>query len=224
MSRQYHVAAGSATALVDSPSSQVVDLGGEEEVGADISSLSARATLLASLMTSSPMKEEIAASAGDPAEQLIAISPAVADPVPGTPSAMPDTSGRGIYVLKATIPTLESGQVPIISVSTQAPEPEQATRLADAAFKVLNKHLDSAAVTDKVPDAPAHHRPSARPGPRRGPDARSRQGRWRRSSRSSCSAFGCAAILLARRAGPRLARRRARWSAIRRSPWPSTAT
>ena len=66
-SRQYHVAAGTATALVDSPSSQVVDLGGEEDVGADIASLSARATLLASLMTSSPMKEEIAAQRGDPA-------------------------------------------------------------------------------------------------------------------------------------------------------------
>ena len=93
MSRQYQVAAGTAMALVDSPSSQVVDLGGEEEVGVDISSLSSRATLLASLMTSSPMKEEIAASAGIPPNRLIAISPAVADPVPGTPSAMPDTSG-----------------------------------------------------------------------------------------------------------------------------------
>ncbi len=41
--------------------------------------------------------------------------------------------------------------MPIISVSTQAPEPEQASRLADAAFKALQEQLESVASTDNVP-------------------------------------------------------------------------
>src|SRR4051812_42369202 len=57
-SRQHDVGIGSVTALVDTPSSLVVDLGGD--TGADIGTLSARANLLASLMTSSPIKDEIA--------------------------------------------------------------------------------------------------------------------------------------------------------------------
>jgi hypothetical protein len=150
-SRQYDVALGSATALVDSPSSQVVDLGGSETVRADIGSLSARATLLASVMTSSPLKDEIAARAGVPPQRLIAISPATASPIDGAASAQPKIAGRGIYVLKATVPALSSGQVPLIAIETQAPESEQAARLADAAISVLQKHLESTAATDNVP-------------------------------------------------------------------------
>jgi capsular polysaccharide biosynthesis protein len=150
-SRQYHVANGSASALIDSPKSQVVDLGSADALGVDVSSLDSRATLLASLMTSSPLKEEIAAKAGINPTELIAISPAMLDPAPGTPVVLPDTSNPNSKVLRATIPTLSSGQVPMIQVSTQAPEPGQAARLANAAFAVLQKHLQDVAATDGVP-------------------------------------------------------------------------
>ena len=80
-SRRYDVGLGTVTALVDTPSSQIVDLGGK--TGADIGTLSARASLLANLMTSSPIKDEIASRAGVAPDKLIALSPAAA--LPGAP-------------------------------------------------------------------------------------------------------------------------------------------
>src|SRR3954453_9015953 len=70
--RPYHVGLGTVTALFDTPSSQVVDLGGK--TGADIATLAARAQLLASLMTISPIKDEIASRAGVASDKLIAQS------------------------------------------------------------------------------------------------------------------------------------------------------
>src|SRR4051794_34884781 len=61
-SRQHHVGIASTAALVDTPSSQAVDLGGKES--ADGATLPGRATLLASLLTSAPLKDEIARAAG----------------------------------------------------------------------------------------------------------------------------------------------------------------
>jgi capsular polysaccharide biosynthesis protein len=155
-SKQYQVAIGSATVLVDTPSSQVVDLGGGDTATADIATLSARASLLASVMTSSPIKDEVAAKVGLTSDQLLTISPATTEPVPGAAPIQPGPAALAnpnVYVLKATIPTLESGVVPIISIQTQSPDPEKARRLADTAVKVLQKHLTDVALTDNVPDA-----------------------------------------------------------------------
>jgi hypothetical protein len=156
-SKQYSVAVGTATALVDSPSSQVVDLGGAEFSAVNIGSLSGRANLLASVMTQSPIKDEIAAKAGLSPEQLIAVSPAVvttggADGASGgDAAATAKITDPDAFVLRASVPTLESGQVPMISIQTQAPEPKQASRLADAAVEVLQKHLENVAASGGVP-------------------------------------------------------------------------
>ena len=154
-SRQYEVGLGSLEALVDTPSSQVVDLGGD--TGADIETLAGRATLLASLMTSSPLKDEIARRAGVDARELIAIPPSGAG---SGATSSPEKSGTGIdindpraKILKAKVPTLDSGDVPIISVNTQAPTAAVAARLADESVKVLKDHLKSVAGADNVPDA-----------------------------------------------------------------------
>jgi hypothetical protein len=135
----------------------VVDLGGNDTVGADIATLAARAALLASVVTSSPMKDEVASRAGVSPDQLIAIPPATSEPVPGSGggSAQPTAKALdkpGVYVLKAVVPTLDTGQVPIISVKTQAPTEAAAARLANESIKVLQQHLASVASTDKVPD------------------------------------------------------------------------
>jgi hypothetical protein len=151
-SRQYNVGLGTLTALVDTPSSQVVDLGGK--TGADIGTLAARAQLLASLMTSSPIKDEIASRAGVAPDKLIAVSPAGAAPgaAPsgGTTAKMSDPKAT---ILTARIPNLESGDVPIIAVSTQAPDAAAAARLANESIAVLQAHLKTVAGIDKVPDA-----------------------------------------------------------------------
>jgi hypothetical protein len=154
-SRQYEIGLGSATALVDTPSSQVVDLGGD--TGADIATLAARSTLLASLITSSPLKDEIASRAGVARDKLIAIPPsggAVGATGTGTVSgASVRETDREANILRAKVPTLESGDIPIIAVETQSPDAAVAAKLADASFAVLKEHLRSVAGVDRVPDA-----------------------------------------------------------------------
>ena len=153
-SRQYSVGQGSVTALVDTPSSQVVDLGGSEGA-ADIRTLAARATLLASLMTSSPIKDDIAARAGVDPQKLIAVPPsgeAVGGGAGDAPSAKLLNDPRAI-VVKARVPTLESGEIPIIAVDTQAPDAEIAEKLANESVTALKNRLQSVAGTDHVPDA-----------------------------------------------------------------------
>ncbi|HSS58860.1 MAG TPA: hypothetical protein VLK59_12685, partial [Solirubrobacteraceae bacterium] len=151
-SRRYDVGLGTVTALVDTPSSQIVDLGGK--TGADIGTLAARAQLLASLMTSSPIKDEIASRAGVAPDKLIALSAAGA--LPGAPpsgGASISQSSPKANILTARIPNLESGDVPIIAVTTQAPSAATATRLANESIAVLKEHLQTVAGLDKVPDA-----------------------------------------------------------------------
>jgi capsular polysaccharide biosynthesis protein len=153
-SRQYTVGVASLTALVDTPSSQVVDLGGK--TGADIGTLSARAQLLASLMTSSPIKDEIASRAGVAPEELIAVSPTAAPGVSASEAASGppvNTANPKANILTAKIPNLESGDIPIISVTTQAPDEDRAARLANESIAVLEAHLKTVAGMDKVPDA-----------------------------------------------------------------------
>jgi hypothetical protein len=147
-SRRYDVGLASTTALVDTPSSQVADLG---DTGADVGTLSVRASLLASLMTSSPIKDQIAARAGLPADTLIAIPPSGTGPGAAPPPNVPGTEKPGAIILRASVPTLESGEVPIISVATQAPDAARAARLADQAVAVLREHLESVAGVGKVP-------------------------------------------------------------------------
>jgi hypothetical protein len=154
-SRQYEVGLGSTTALVDTPSSQVVDLGGGEgETPADIRSLAARATLLASLMTSSPIKDEVAAKAGVDPERLVAVPPSGEAVGGGSGSSTakllndPDAT-----ILKARVPTLESGEIPIVAVDTQAPDAETAEKLANESVNALKNYLQSVAGNDHVPNA-----------------------------------------------------------------------
>jgi hypothetical protein len=147
-SKQYTVGVATATALVDTPSSQVVDLGVEQ--GVDVGGLSSRATLLASVMTSSPVKDKIAARAGIDPEKLIAVGPSQESPGGASPAATSDPKAN---VLKASVPTLEAGTIPIIVVETQSPDAKSAARLADGAITELKEHVQSLAVTDNVSDA-----------------------------------------------------------------------
>jgi capsular polysaccharide biosynthesis protein len=156
-SRARQLGIASATALIDTPSSQVVDLGGA--TGSDPGSLAARASLLASLLTSSPLKEEIATSARINPSLLIATS---VDPEGGAAAAAtaPAVSGATVTaadpranILTASIPNIQSGKVPIIVINTQAPTAAGAARLANQAIEVLKKHVASVALSQQVPGA-----------------------------------------------------------------------
>ena len=155
-SKQYSVGVASARILVDTPSSQIVDLGDpqpDKAPAVDIGTLSARAQLLASLMTSSPIKDDIARAAG------------VADGTLLTPSSTGAAGGGGALagdisatspeanILKASVPELSSGSIPIIAVETQAPEADTAAKLADQSVVILRQQLDSLAGTEAIPAA-----------------------------------------------------------------------
>ncbi len=153
-SRQYDVGVASATALVDTPSSQVVDLGGE--TGKDVGSLTARATLLASLMTSAPLKDEIAKAAGVNPRLLVTPGPEASGPGASSAAAPVSDSSvklgdRRAYVLKASVPVLQDSQIPVIAISTQAPDATAAARLANQSVAVLKRHLDTVAGSESVP-------------------------------------------------------------------------
>ena len=60
-------------------------------------------------------------------------------------------------ILKTTIPELQSGQIPIIHVQTQAPDPAVAGKLAEDAIAVLQDELDDVAASGDVPGARRIH-------------------------------------------------------------------
>jgi hypothetical protein len=145
-------------ALVDTPSSQVVDLGGLADV-ASIATLTTRANLLTGLVTSAPLKNYIALRAGIAPGALLALSAATqptagpgasSSPAPG-PNTSPAPTKLMPYVLTASVPELQTGQVPILMIDTQGPTAAGAARLANSAITVLTAYLHSLAKNDNVP-------------------------------------------------------------------------
>ncbi|HWF49602.1 MAG TPA: hypothetical protein VG294_03065 [Solirubrobacteraceae bacterium] len=152
-SRQHRVGVASASGLVDSAKSQVADLG--VAGGADVGSLSYRASLLASIMTSSPIVSDIARRAGVPVSTLIVNGPTTVvgtgAPAPIISNAQISPSNPRASTLTATVPTLAAGQIPVIQVTAQAPTATIAGNLANAAFTALQADVSSVATADKIP-------------------------------------------------------------------------
>lgn len=150
-SRQYEVGIASAEVLVDSPNSQVIDLG-DRESSADVSSLSARAQLLGDLVATSPLKDRIARRARIAPDLLIAIRPSAVPSVEPTPletGAATGTSDPSANILSVRV----HESLPIIGADAQAPDPATAARISDAAVAELRLYLENAAAADSVPDA-----------------------------------------------------------------------
>jgi len=147
-SRQYDVGVATARALVDTPSSAVVDLGDQDSTA--VGMLPGRAALLATVMVSSPVKDDIAKRAGVPADKLIADA---AGTTPSGKAASADrvepVDDRDAYRLSVQFET----DLPILMLSTQAPDAAVAQRIADSAIAVLVEHLQSVAGVEGVPNA-----------------------------------------------------------------------
>ena len=153
-SKQYEAGLATVQVLVDSPQSQVVDLGEESpEVDGgtvDFGGLSTRSRLLANLMANSPLHERIADAAAIPADKLIVNAPVGPD---GTPPVRPATSpkikptDRDAYVLGLFV----DETLPLITVRAEAPDPREAKRLAGAAVDRLRAYVDSIASDAGVP-------------------------------------------------------------------------
>jgi hypothetical protein len=150
--RQYEVGVASASVLVDSPSSQVADLGGGDgQTTADVESLSARARLLANLMATSPVKDRLAALAGIPPDRLIARAPTAVgvagDETPIGTGATVSESDPQANILRINV----NETLPILTADSQAPTPEAAARISSAAVRELRTYLKTVASGDRVP-------------------------------------------------------------------------
>ena len=155
-SRQYDAGIAATDVLVDSPNSQVVDVGGGsadvEGATIDLVGLSTRARLLASLMSSSPLKDRIASAAGIKTDKLIVIAPTgdalTPRETPGTNTSVKagdrDANVLGLFVDET---------LPILTMRVQAPDAATAKRLATSAVSELGVYLKAVASADNVPDA-----------------------------------------------------------------------
>jgi hypothetical protein len=141
-SRQYYVGEGSAQVLIDTPKSQIADLNTANPTAAAL--LYTRATLLANLMATAPVQQEIAAQVGIPVNQLSVTPPlgSVVPPIKATPLAVAGKAVEaptGRWQLSIAVdPTL-----PIIAFSTEAPTSQHAEQLATAAVTVLSRHVNA---------------------------------------------------------------------------------
>jgi hypothetical protein len=148
-SRQYEVSLSSADILVDTRDSQLATVNGH---GPDLPTLAARANLIGNLMTGGPLKEAIAEQAGIPAEDLIVVPP----PNPATPgvAAVPvgSPATAGLTDAESTILTLSTDEsLPILHITSQAPNQEDARRLTEATIEELKNYVGGVATTQKIP-------------------------------------------------------------------------
>lgn len=145
-SRQYYVGVASARILVDTPDSQVVDL---DPRGAEV--LAARASLLANVLATGPVKTMVAQSADVPVDRFAAVARSAVDPTAPAPAgegAAPRVPKDGYSLISDADETL-----PIISIDTQAPTAKQAAALADGTVVGLRAYLKSVASRQEIPGA-----------------------------------------------------------------------
>jgi hypothetical protein len=150
-SRQYQLGIASAAVLVDSRSSQVVDVGGGP-TRPNVDQLSIRARLLANLMATSPLKDEIAARAGVQPGWLIGHPPTEGGPmsarVPEGPSAMISEDDPRASILRLYV----NETLPIITADTRAPDAATAARIASSSIVELKRYLNAATAANRLPD------------------------------------------------------------------------
>jgi hypothetical protein len=143
-SRKYEVGIATARILVDTPASQVVDVAPK---GSD--SLGVRATLIANLMVDGVVKSAISKRAGIPEKDIFGVADAAEASSPS--AAKPDP--RGYSLATKVLVTATGDSLPIIEVSTQAPDARRAEKLANASIEGLRDYLGTKAVADQIPDA-----------------------------------------------------------------------
>ena len=145
-SRGHSLGVASADVLVDSKSSQAVDLG-EDPVLIDIPGLIARARLLANLIATSPLRDRVAWRAGIDPRTFLATAPSIGFDSPKPTPARSTT--RRPNVMSVTF----NEALPIVTINAEAADEATATRISSAAASELGRYLDSLLVRDRVPNA-----------------------------------------------------------------------
>jgi hypothetical protein len=134
------VGIASAQVLVDSKSSQAVDLG-EDPVLIDLPGLIARGRLLANLIATSPLRDQIARRAGIDPATFVASAPSV-----GSDEPRPPTASSARNVMNVTF----NDALPIVTINAEAPSAAIAARISSAAASELGDYLETLAARDEV--------------------------------------------------------------------------
>jgi hypothetical protein len=145
-SRTAEVGIASGRILVDTPDSQVIDV---QPKGSG--TLGIRAGVVANLMTEGDVKAAIARRAGLNPSQLRAGVKVEGELPPLLTEASGDPDAHLLITSPATNP--DGTPLPMVDIEAQAPGPEGAARLANAAVSGLNDYLDTKAAGEDVPDA-----------------------------------------------------------------------
>jgi capsular polysaccharide biosynthesis protein len=142
------VPSGQATTqiLIDSPQSAIADL------KQDTAPLVTRATVFAQFMTSSTIRDRIAAATGIPAAQITAEGPFSG---PGeAQNVVTPSEARGGQVLAQTHPYkltfVAQDQLPLVSVYASGPTPALAAKLANGVYAAVRDYVDDVAQQDST--------------------------------------------------------------------------
>ncbi len=147
LDRRGHITGvASSQVLVDSKSSQSVDLGDRPGL-IDIPGLIARARLLANLIATSPLRDQIAARAGIDPETFLATAPSVGFDSPKARPAKGD-DGR-LSIMNVTF----NEALPIVTINTEASSRVVAARISSAAAATLEDYIGTLTARDEVKDA-----------------------------------------------------------------------
>jgi hypothetical protein len=135
--------------LVDTPESTTVDL---RQSTYDIEGLTNRALLVSNAIASPAVRERLAAHAGVPPNEIRTTTPLNAE----YPEGVAETGGpqdtSGLYPTSAYRLNVQSDPtVPVIEIDTEAPTPEGAVKLANAAAAGLNSYLSADAGSGAAP-------------------------------------------------------------------------
>lgn len=144
--RGHDTGVASSQVLVDSRSSQSVDLG-EEPVLIDIPGLIARARLLANLIATSPLRDQIARRAGIDPSTFLATAPSVGF---DSPKAQPTDSANGqLSIMNVTF----NEALPIVTINAEAASRAAAARISSAAATELGKYIGTLTARDQVKES-----------------------------------------------------------------------
>lgn len=147
--RAPELAGASTQVLVDSPRSSLVDLR-QDSYGLD--GLSRRAVLMGTLLASPPVRERIARRAGIDPRLLRTSAPLTPEQsraleIPGSEPRVTDlVRGTQSYSLSFRV----HPSVPVVDIYAEAPDPEAAASLADAAVAGLADYLAEVAARERT--------------------------------------------------------------------------
>lgn len=148
--RPLQVAAASSHVMLDAPRTWVLDQSAGVQ---DFQNLGRRADLFANLLTSLPLRREIAADMGMAPERIAGITRITSNVTNAL--LQPNSEERATQILLAQeryrLDVQTTPERPIVNIYTQAPTVEAAQRLADSAAATLARAVADTAVQRDVP-------------------------------------------------------------------------